>query len=143
MKKLIVVIAVVVVAGVAAGVRAQAANAWCWPSCSSYGVLGSQTPANSNCWYSWGEICSGWNYWTVNGIDKRCWPICISGWTQARILYGFENFNTIRGRFTDYAGSFHVLPSDLSMGGYLRGQVNWWPYTYQTSYSSFLQMAVI
>jgi hypothetical protein len=143
MKKLIVLLALVAVTSIAAGARAHVAKAWCWPTCSTYGVLGPQTPANSNCWYGWGEVCSGWNYWTVNGIDKRCWPICINGWTQARLLYGFENFNTIRGRFTDMAGTFYVRPSDLSMGGYLRAQVNWWPYAYQMSYASLLNAAAL
>ena len=144
MKRLLVLTAIVAVASVASAVRSDVARAWCWPSCSSYGVLGPNTSAGNGCWYSFGEVCSGWNYWTLNGIDKQCWPVCYAYYTHGLVLYGFENRNTIRGRFTDYSVVARIRPSDVSMGGYLRAQVNWWPYSDgRTSYKSLLQAASV
>jgi hypothetical protein len=89
-------------------------------------------------------VCSGWNYWTMNGIDKRCWPTCVGYYTHALVLYGFENQSTIRGRFADYAAIYRIRPVDVSMGGYLRAQVNWWPYTDgRNSYSSLIHVEAI
>ena len=144
MKKLLAVAAIVIVVSVAAGVKANVAGAWCWPSCSSYGVLTQTTSTYNGCWYSLGEVCSGWNYWTLNGIDKKCWPVCEYYSTHALVLYGFENSNTIRGRFTDSASTFWISPRDVSMGGYLRAQINWWPYSDgRISYSSLLNAAAV
>ena len=144
MKRLLVLTAIVAVASVASAVRSDVARAWCWPSCSSYGVLAWDTSTHNGCWYSAGEVCSGWNYWTLNGIDKQCWPVCYGYYTHGLVLYGFENFNTIRGRFTDYAVVVRIRPADVSMGGYLRAQVNWWPYSDgRTSYKSLLQAASV
>ena len=144
MKRLLVIIVIVIAASTVAGVRANLARAWCWPNCTGYGVLGPSTSTNNGCWYAYGEVCSGWNYWAMNGIDKKCWPVCWYYYTQARVLYGFENFNTIRGRFTDTASTFWIRPSDVSMGGYLRAQVNWWPYyDGRQSYASLLNAGAI
>jgi hypothetical protein len=145
MKLLATLASTIAIVSAAALVRSSDARAaWCWPSCSGYAVLGPATSTNNGCWYSGGEVCSGWNYWFANGIDKKCTPLCLLGYTQARVLYGFENTSTIRGRFTDYAGIFRIRPPDVSMGGYLRAQVNWWPYyDGRFSYSSYLQVAAI
>jgi hypothetical protein len=144
MKKLLVVAAIVIATSVAAAGRANVAEAWCWPSCSGYGVLTQTTSTYNGCWYSLGEVCSGWNYWTLNGIDKKCWPVCEYYYTHALVLYGFENSNTIRGRFTDSASTFWIAPRDVSMGGYLRAQINWWPYSDgRMSYSSLLNAAAV
>lgn len=106
---------------------AQPSNAsagWCWPTCSSYGFVGPGTWGD--CWYTT-EVCSGWNYWSVNGESKTCYPWCDAfGMTSGQILYGFENWERVRGRFTYYSGTRHILPSDVAMGGYLRAQVSWW-----------------
>jgi hypothetical protein len=121
---------------------AARAGGWCWPDCSNNAILGPGTPNYNGCWYSSGEACSGWNYWTVNGISKVCYPFCAGTYTEALVLYGFENRSTIRGRFTDYASVFHVLTADVGMGGYLRAQVNWWPYSDgRWSYASKLNAA--
>ena len=102
----------------------HASAGWCWPSCSTYGVLTPWT--TSNCWY-YAAVCSGWWYWYVNGETKTCWPSCDPyGNTYGEILYGFENSERIRGRFTAWAGSRHIQPGDVGMGGYLRAQVTWW-----------------
>jgi hypothetical protein len=145
MKKLLALIAIVAATFAAAGVRSSVASAaWCWPTCSGYGVLASNTSTNNGCWYWYGEVCSGWNYWTINGIDKACWPVCSGYYTHALVLYGFENRSTIRGRFTDYTGTYRIRPTDVSMGGYLRAQVNWWPYSDgRTSYSSKLNAGAV
>lgn len=144
MKRLLVLLAIVAVASVASAVRSDVARAWCWPSCPGYAVLAWNTSTNNGCWYTWGEVCSGWNYWSMNGIDKQCWPVCSSYYTHGLVLYGFENGNTIRGRFTDYAIVVRIRPVDVSMGGYLRAQVNWWPYSdSRSSYKSLLQAASV
>jgi hypothetical protein len=144
MKTLLALTVIVAAASLTAAARPDVARAWCWPSCSTHGVLGSSTSTHNGCWYAYGEVCSGWNYWTMNGIDKRCWPVCYGYYTHGLVLYGFENKSTIRGRFTDYAGIYRIRPVDVSMGGYLRNQVNWWPYSDgRTSYASSLQAAAV
>jgi hypothetical protein len=146
MKTLLVLTAVVGIC-VAAAVRPDVGRAaWCWPACpsSSYGVLAWNTSTHNGCWYSSGEVCSGWNYWVLNGVDKRCWPVCDGYYTHALVLYGFENRSTIRGRFADYTSIYRIRPVDVSMGGYLRAQVNWWPYTDgRTSYSSLIHVEAV
>ena len=122
----ILIVFVCAIAGLARGETARAG--WCWPDCSNYATLGPGTSTYNGCWYSGGEVCSGWNYWVVNGVAKRCVPFCDGLYTHALILYGFENGSTIRGRYTDYAGSYRIFPYEVSMGGYMRAQVNWWPY---------------
>jgi hypothetical protein len=121
----ILAFAVLALAIAAAAAPGAARAAWCWPDCSSYGYLGPGTSTYNGCWYSSGEVCSGWNTWSANGIDKACTPVCIDGWTNARVLYGFENGQRIRGFYTAYAGARYVYPYQLSMGGYLRAQATW------------------
>jgi hypothetical protein len=143
--RLLLLVAIAVSAVAVSLVHAQPARAgWCWPDCWHYGLLSPGTSSYNGCWYSGGEVCSGWGYWTLNGIDKQCYPSCSLGQTTALVLYGFENSQTIRGRFTDYAGIYRVRPLDVSMGGYLRAQVNWWPYfDGRTSHTSLLQAGSI
>lgn len=108
----------------------DAAAAWCWPTCSTFGMLGPGTSNYNGCWYAGGEVCSGWGYWTSNGINKTCYPGCTNGmYSQARVLYGFENRNVIRGYIIDNIGPQYIFPPDVGMGGYLRAQANWWYYT--------------
>ena len=123
---LVLCVAAAAVTALASSDNARAG--WCWPDCSSFGTLGPGTSTYNGCWYAGGEVCSGWNYWIINGVNKKCTPICNGLYTQALILYGFENRNTIRGFWTDYANTYHIFPPDVGMGGYLRAQVNWWPY---------------
>ena len=106
--------------------RAAAAG-WCWPNCSSYGLLYPWTSTANGCWYSSGEVCSGWAYWSLNGVAKTCYPGC-DAWrqTSGQILYGFENSARIRGNFTWIPGTWYIHPSDVGMGGYLRAQVKHW-----------------
>lgn len=101
------------------------ANAgWCWPSCSTFGVIGSFT--SNSCWYRT-AVCSGWSYWVMNGEAKTCYPRCdYGGDTPGQILYGFENTERIRGRFTTMSGRRYIRPADVAMGGYVRSQVTWW-----------------
>jgi hypothetical protein len=116
-----------VVAGVALVQPSKASAGWCWPDCSDYGFLTWSTSTNNGCWYRSGAVCSGWSYWSVNGVSKTCYPDCnVSGYTTGQILYGFENSERIRGRFTVASGKFYVSPSGLGMGGYLRAHVTWW-----------------
>ena len=122
------VIASACVAAVIAAVRpASAAAGWCWPSCSTYGLLGAGTSTYNGCWYSSGEVCSGWSYWGTNGVVKTCYPGCdYYGNTRGTILYGFENRDRIRGRFTVLSNRFYIQPYEVGMGGYLRAQVAWY-----------------
>jgi hypothetical protein len=124
----------VVVVGLAQPSKAEAG--WCWPNCSTYGLLGSFT--SNNCWYRT-AVCSGWMYWVLNGETKRCYPSCDgSGYTPGQILYGFENSDRIRGRFTVSSGLRYISPAEVGMGGYLRSQVTWW-----TGAASELNVAAI
>jgi hypothetical protein len=105
----------------------SASAGWCWPNCSEYGALRSWTSTNNGCWYLYGEVCSGWNYWSLNGVSKLCDLYCVNGVTRGRILYGFENRQYIRGRFTYVAKTHYIIPADVGLGGmYLRAQVSWW-----------------
>jgi hypothetical protein len=135
----------VALAFAAAVAPTSARAAWCWPGCSSYGYLGPGTSSYNGCWYSSGEVCSGWNTWVVNGIDKACSPICVwPGYTQARVLWGFENTERIRGVYTDYSTIDYISPSAVGMGGYLRAQASWAPYSdSRTSYSSWIHVGAV
>jgi hypothetical protein len=128
MRRITLLIALICAATTAALAQpSQASAGWCWPNCSDYGVLRSTTSTYNGCWYTYGEVCSGWNYWYLNGVSKLCDLYCSYNLTRGRILYGFENSWTIRGRFTYYAGTHRISPADVSLGGmYLRAQVNWW-----------------
>lgn len=105
-----------------------AAAGWCWPACSSYGLLGQWTSTYNGCWYANGEVCSYYNGWYNVGLAKTCYPGC--DWqynTTGIVLYGFENHDRIRGRFTlRAANTLYVQPSELGMGGPLRAQVTWY-----------------
>ena len=127
--KRILLLLVIAGAALLAGLSkpADAAAGWCWPTCSTYATLGPWTSTRNGCWYPYGEVCSGWSYFSLNGVDKTCYPYC-QPWpyTPARILYGFENSSRIRGRLTYIADTHRISPGDVGMGGYLRAQVNWW-----------------
>jgi hypothetical protein len=128
MSRIALLVAVVAGASVVGLAQPSKASAgWCWPNCSSYGLLGQSTSTYNACWYRSGEVCSGWAYWSVNGVAKTCYPGCDgSGNTTGQILYGFESYDRIRGRFTVGTGKFYISPAGLGMGGYLRAQVTWW-----------------
>jgi hypothetical protein len=125
----IVLLLSLICAGIVVGLAqpSNAAAGWCWPNCSDWGFLGQSTSTYNGCWYSWGEVCSGWDYYYVNGVAKRCYPACDPwGNTTGMILYGFENRERIRGRFTVRANVYYIRPAEVGMGGYLRAQVAWW-----------------
>jgi hypothetical protein len=129
MKRTLILIGIVActAAIIALGRPAHASAGWCWPNCSAYGFLGPSTSTNNGCWYSSGEVCSYWAYWTLNGIAKSCYPSC--DWyynTTAMVLYGFENRERIRGRLTVKRDTVYLQPSAVSMGGWLRAQVAWY-----------------
>ena len=129
MKRIVfLVIACACAAAVAALARPTSASAgWCWPTCSSNGLLGSGTSTNNGCWYSRGEVCSPWGGWVLNGIAKKCYPMCDYYFnTTAMVLYGFENRERIRGRLTVKAETVYISPSNVSMSGTLRAQVAWY-----------------
>lgn len=121
-------VALVLALAVAGGRAPRAEAAWCWPDCSSFGKLGAVTTTFNGCWYSYGEVCSGWNNWLVNGVKKTCYPYCNPfPYTTAQLLFGFENSLRIRGRVTYAADTYRIFPADVGMGGYLRAQVSYWP----------------
>ena len=106
---------------------APASAGWCWPNCSSRGYLGQWTSTNNGCWFSSGEVCSYYGSWFNMGIDKTCYPGCDWNYnTTGVILYGFENHDRIRGRFTAKADTVVVRPWELGMSGALRAQVTWY-----------------
>jgi hypothetical protein len=123
------VVACACAAAVAALARPSSASAsWCWPSCSSYALLGQWTSTNTGCWYAYGEVCSDYNGWYNVGLAKTCYPGCDwNYYTTGVVLYGFENHDRIRGRFTaKAANTVYVQPSELGMSGLLRAQVTWY-----------------
>jgi hypothetical protein len=128
MKRIVLLFALVVVAVAVGLAQPNAARAgWCWPNCYSYGILGPNTSTYNACFYSYGEVCSGWSYWSVNGISKTCYPGCdYWGYTPGSVLYGFENWDRIRGRVLWTPSRHYISPSDVGMGGYLRAQVLYW-----------------
>jgi hypothetical protein len=136
---------IVTISASVAAVPNSASAAWCWPSCSTFGYLGPGTSNYNGCWKSSGEVCSGWNTWTSNGINKACYPICsIGNYTHARVHYGFENAERIRGFYTDVAQTVYAYPFQLGMGGYLRAQVSWAPYDdSRISYTSWLHAGAV
>jgi hypothetical protein len=106
---------------------APATAGWCWPNCSSYGYLGQWTSTNNGCWFSSGEVCSYYGYWFNVGIAKTCYPGCDWNYNTAGVvLYGFENHDRIRGRFTSKADTVYVRPSEVYMSGAVRAQVTWY-----------------
>lgn len=127
MTRIVLLISLVCVAVLVALAQPSRASAgWCWPNCSDYGILGPSTSSYNGCWYP-GEVCSGWGYWYLNGVAKTCYPGCdYWGSTKGQILFGYENSERIRGKFSWIPGKFYIRPSDVSMGGYLRAQVNYW-----------------
>jgi hypothetical protein len=135
MKRIVLfVIACACVAAVAALAQPTAASAsWCWPSCSSYGYLGQWTSTHTGCWFSAGEVCSYYDSWFNLGMAKTCYPGCDWNFnTTGIVLYGFENHDRIRGRFSGRgAVTLYVRPDELSMGGLLRAQVTWYAGTNQ------------
>lgn len=123
------VIACACVAAVAALAQPSPASAaWCWPSCSSYGYLGPSTSTYTGCWFSSGEVCSYYNTWFNVGLAKTCYPGCDWNYnTTGVLLFGFENHERIRGRFTGKgAVTLYVRPSEVSMSGSLRAQATWY-----------------
>jgi hypothetical protein len=141
---LLIVLASTVALAFGAANPRSAAAAWCWPDCSSFGWLGPGTSTYNGCWYASGEVCSGWNTWSANGINKACAPICSNDWTGARVLYGFENNERIRGFYTLYAGVRYVYPYQLGMCCYLRAQASWATYSDGSpSYSSWIHVGAV
>jgi hypothetical protein len=116
-----------IAAVVALAQPSRASAGWCWPNCSAYGYLGPSTSTYNGCWFASGEVCSYYGSWFNVGIAKTCYPSC--DWnnrTTGVVLYGFENHDRIRGRFTDRADTVYVRPFELSMSGSLRAQVTWY-----------------
>jgi hypothetical protein len=112
---------------------APASAGWCWPTCSTYGFIGQWTSTNTGCWYSSGEVCSYYGNWFNVGVAKTCYPGCDWNYnTTGVILYGFENHDRIRGRFTSRASNtLYVRPYELGMSGLVRAQVTWYAGTSQ------------
>jgi hypothetical protein len=122
------VIACACVAAVAALAQPSSASAgWCWP-CSGYGLLGPSTSTHTLCWFSSGEVCGYYNGWFNVGMAKTCYPGCDWNYnTTGVVLYGFENHERIRGRFSSKGGvTLYVQPYELGMSGLLRPQVTWY-----------------
>jgi hypothetical protein len=78
---------------------------------------------DANCiWYRGQAACSGWNYWYQNQYSKQ--TNCGCSFTY---LLGFENNNTIRGRWISQSvGYLYTFPEDVGMGGYLKTHITYW-----------------
>ena len=78
---------------------------------------------DANCiWYRGQAACSGWNYWYQNQYSKE--TNCSCSFTY---LLGFENNNTVRGRWISQSvGYLYTFPEDLGMGGYLKAHITYW-----------------
>jgi hypothetical protein len=107
---------------------APAAAGWCWPNCSGYGYLGPSTSTNTGCWFASGEVCSYYGSWFNMGISKTCYPGCDWNYnTTGVVLYGYENHDRIRGRFTARGSeTVYARPNEFAMSGALRAQVTWY-----------------
>lgn len=105
-----------------------ASAGWCWPNCGSYGYLGQWTSTYNGCWFSSGEVCSYYGNWFNVGLAKTCYPGCDWNYnTTGVVLFGFENHEHIRGRFTVKGDvTLYVRPSEVSMSGLLRAQATWY-----------------
>jgi hypothetical protein len=129
MTRFVFLLALCCIAAVVALTQPSRASAgWCWPNCSNYGYLGQYTSTNNGCWFSSGEVCSYYGSWFNVGVAKTCYPGCDWNYnTTGVILYGFENHDRIRGRYTVRASNtVYVRPSELDMSGSLRAQVTWY-----------------
>jgi hypothetical protein len=78
---------------------------------------------DANCiWYRGQAACSGWNYWYQNQYSKQ--TNCGCSFTY---LLGFENNNTIRGKWISQSVTYwNVAPADVGMGGYLEAHITYW-----------------
>jgi hypothetical protein len=123
------VIACACVAAVVALAQPTSASAgWCWPGCGTYGLLGASTSTYTGCWFSSGEVCSYYNSWFNIGMAKTCYPGCDWNYnTTGVVLYGFENHDRIRGKFSSKGSvTLYLQPYEVDMGGPLRAQVTWY-----------------
>lgn len=109
--KVLPVLAVVAAAAAVAFVAPAAAHGgtFRWPS-SGTATLGPNTSNGGPCWNGLGEVCSGWNYWASDTMNKS------SGGT---LCMGFQNSTT--WHCNNFSGSvfISVTPSLVGMGGYL------------------------
>ena len=73
-------------------------------------------------------MCSYYGSWFNMGISKTCYPGCDWNYnTTGVVLYGYENHDRIRGRYTARGSeTVYVRPSELGMSGALRAQVTWY-----------------
>jgi hypothetical protein len=64
-------------------------------------------------WYATSAQCSGWNYWIATQVTV---------YSGGPTLDGFENSQTIRGRWA-YAGQYKdVSPAEVNMPRYVKAQ---------------------
>jgi hypothetical protein len=89
---------------------APAASAGSW---QYYGWLPNGYDANC-IWYAGSAQCSGWNYWKFNQDQV---------YSGGPVLVGFENYSTIRGRWTYPGDAATVWPSLLGMPAYVKAQI--------------------
>jgi hypothetical protein len=73
-------------------------------------------------------LCSYYSNWFNVGMAKTCYPGCDWNYnTTGVMMYGFENHDRIRGRFSSKGEvTLYSRPSELSMSGTLRAQVTWY-----------------
>ena len=104
---LAVLAAVVAVAFVAPA--AAKGGTFRWPA-SGTATFAPNTSNGGPCWNGLGEVCSGWNYWVSDDINKS------SGGT---VCLGFQNSTT--WHCNNWSGTISISedPKILGMGGYL------------------------
>jgi len=93
---------------------ASAWQQWFWT-----GNLGPGDYDPDCIWYYGRAVCSGWNYWDDNTLERES--------QNATILLGYENNSRIRGVYVGPEQFRRVVyPGDLGMGGYLKAHATWW-----------------
>jgi hypothetical protein len=141
-RRLAVAVALAAVVGATvAAARPESAHgaSWCWPSSCSFGLMYGWTysaAGGTACFYTAGEVCSGFANWRTQYYfrhhgDETAYP--------ATILYGFETYSTIRGRFSYAFSNFvnpclpcTVSPGQLSLPTWSRAQDTWWDDGYKS-----------
>lgn len=103
----------------------SAAATWSW----GFNYLGNSS-SNGNCLAPAvavpGAVCSGWNYWNSNYMDKRGGGYVYLGWQKDAYTSGFIGVSGV----TQVA----TVPSTVGLGGYLKSAAE-----YVSGAASYLQ----
>jgi hypothetical protein len=92
---------------------AASAGYWSW----GFNYLGNST-SSGDClfWAQLGQVCSGWNYWYDNALDKRGGGI---------VTHGFLSSDKSAAVVRCCSGWWLIYPSTVGMGGYLKSYASY------------------